>query len=105
MRMSFKMAGTLLAILVSLLILFWAGQSLSGLDRRSLEAGRAIAKEAIERAVMQCYALEGSYPPSLEYLVQNYGLILDQKRYVYLYETVAGNIHPIVQVQLPGEND
>jgi hypothetical protein len=105
MRASFKMAGTLLAILFSLLVLLWAWQSLTGLDMRSREAGRAVAKEAIERAVMQCYALEGSYPPNLDYLVKNYGLIIDQKRYVYLYETVAGNIHPIVQVQLPGEND
>jgi hypothetical protein len=103
-RFSLKMAGTALAIVVSLLILLVAGNSLSQLGSRSREAGRQVARDAIERAVMQCYALEGAYPPDLDYLQQNYGLILDEQHYVYLYEVVAGNIHPIIGVQFPGEN-
>lgn len=99
----FKSIGTLIAIIISIAILLMVGRSLVKLGQRSQEAGLAIAESAIERAVMQCYALEGMYPPNLGYLEQNYGLIVDQDRYVYQYEIVAGNIHPIIGVLLPGE--
>ena len=48
--------------------------------------------------VAQCYALEGSYPPDLEYLKNNYGLQLDSDKYIYHYELFATNIFPDVQV-------
>lgn len=99
----FKMIGTLVAVLVSLLILLTVGRGLLRLGERSRAAGLNVAEAAIERAVMQCYALEGAYPPDLKYLAKNYGLILDPQNYVYQYEIVAGNIHPIVGVQLPGD--
>lgn len=101
-RISYKSLGTLIAILVSLLIILMVGSSLIRLNRQSREAGLRVAGEALERAVMQCYALEGAYPPSLDYLVENYGLLVNQGKYVYLYEPVAGNIHPIIGVQFPG---
>lgn len=102
-RFPFKIVVTFIVVLVSLMTLLMVGRSLLRLDERSREAGREVAEAAIERAVMQCYALEGMYPPDLAYLQKNYGLILDQDQYVYLYEIVAGNIHPIIGVQLPGE--
>ena len=55
-------------------------------------------KEAIERACVQCYALEGSYPPDLNYLSENYGLILNEDRYFYYYEIFASNVMPYVEV-------
>ena len=30
-------------------------------------------KKAIARASVQCYAIEGRYPPSIEYLEEHYG--------------------------------
>ncbi|NLC84251.1 MAG: hypothetical protein GX749_04135, partial [Ruminococcaceae bacterium] len=46
-----------------------------------------------------CYALEGAYPPALEYLEANYGLIIDRENYDYYYEVVGANIRPIIEVQ------
>jgi hypothetical protein len=60
-------------------------------------------KEAIEKACVQCYALEGSYPPDLEYLGQHYGLVLDHERYFYFYEVFASNIMPDVEVYEKGK--
>jgi hypothetical protein len=104
-KLSFKFIGTALAIVISLLLLIVVGNSLWRLGNTSRDAGRRVALDAIRRAVTQCYALEGAYPPDLQYLVDNYGLILDEQHYVYLYEIVAGNIQPIVGVQFPGENE
>ena len=101
-RISIKSLGSIVSILISVLILLFVGSSLVRLGRQSREAGIRVAGQAIERAVMQCYALEGAYPPDLQYLEDNYGLIIDENKYVYLYEPVAGNIHPIIGVQFPG---
>ncbi len=49
-------------------------------------------------SVSQCYALEGAYPPNLQYLEDNYGLIMDKSRYIYHYEMFASNIFPDVKV-------
>lgn len=104
-RISFKLLGTIVSVVVSLLILLTVGNNLARLSRQSRAAGLRVAGEALERAVMQCYALEGAYPPDLQYLVENYGLIVDQEKYVYQYEPVAGNIHPIIGVRFPGSVD
>lgn len=47
---------------------------------------------------VQCYALEGRYPPDLDYLEDNYGLALEKEKYIYHYEMFASNIMPDIQV-------
>jgi hypothetical protein len=47
-------------------------------------------KDAVQKAAVQCYALEGSYP--------HYGLIMDSKRFYYRYEVFASNILPEIEV-------
>jgi len=68
---------------------FWAEQS---------SAQPEDIRQAILDACVQCYALEGSYPPSLEYLEDHYGLILDRDRYYFYYEVFASNVMPTVEV-------
>ena len=50
------------------------------------------------RASAQCYALEGGYPPSLEYLSDNYGVVLDLDTYYYHYDVQGSNIAPQIKV-------
>ena len=58
----------------------------------------AILENAIRRACVQCYAIEGRYPPDLDYLEENYGLILDREHYVYHYRLEGSNLMPEIQV-------
>ena len=44
------------------------------------EQGVKIAEDAIRRAVVNCYALEGSYPETFEYLKENYGLEINEDK-------------------------
>ncbi len=94
-----KMLGTGSAALLFLMILLAVWMSLARVQEQSLASGLQIARSAVERSVMHCYALEGAYPPDLDYLEQNYGLIVDRNQYSYLYEVVGENIHPIIDVQ------
>lgn len=68
---------------------FWANQSSSRPED---------IKKAVMDACVQCYALEGSYPPSLEYLEDHYGLVLDRDEYYFYYEVFASNVMPTVEV-------
>lgn len=54
--------------------------------------------DVLRKASIQCYALEGSYPPSLEYLADKYEVILDKENYIYFYYADIGNSMPDIQV-------
>jgi hypothetical protein len=47
---------------------------------------------------VQCYSLEGRYPPDLAYLEKNYGLTLDKGKYVYHYRTIGENMMPRIDL-------
>ena len=49
---------------------------------------------AIERDITTCYALEGSYPPDLQYMKDHYGLSYDESLFFVDYRPVASNIRP-----------
>ncbi len=55
-------------------------------------------EQAVRRSVVQCYALEGRYPPSLDYLQEHYGLHLDTDKYVYHYQVTGANLLPQIVV-------
>ena len=61
------------------------------------ESERAI-KAAVERCAMQCYVVEGAYPPSLAYLEENYGLQINKKEFYVSYDIFASNVPPAVKV-------
>ncbi|WP_304508220.1 hypothetical protein [Anaerotignum sp.] len=57
-----------------------------------------IAKESIMNGAIRCYALEGVYPPSYEYLKENYGIQIDEEKYAIFYDIFASNMMPDVTV-------
>lgn len=53
---------------------------------------------SIRKAVMTCYATEGVYPPSISYLKENFGIQIDEERYVVFYEVQGDNMMPDITV-------
>ncbi len=68
--------------------------------RKSDEENYKILSDAIIRSAVQCYAIEGFYPPDIEYLENNYGLLVDHNKYFVSYNVFASNIIPEVQIFL-----
>ncbi|MGI6164214.1 MAG: hypothetical protein ACOYEQ_09865 [Bacillota bacterium] len=67
--------------------------------RGKLRDSRADAiRRSIEKAAVQCYALEGNYPPDLKYLEENYGIQIHEDKYHYDYFAFASNIRPVIVV-------
>ncbi len=57
-----------------------------------------IVQDAVREAIMTCYAVEGAYPESVEYLQENYRLAYDEERYLVNIESFAANRSPDVYV-------
>ncbi len=57
-----------------------------------------ILDRAIHRAIITCYAVEGKYPSSLDYLCTNYGVSFDESRYIVRYDVFASNVMPSVTI-------
>ena len=55
-------------------------------------------EQSVRRAVVQCYAVEGRYPPDLAYLEKRYGLSVDEERYIVHYNNFADNLMPDIRV-------
>ena len=55
-------------------------------------------KNAILRSAVSCYAFEGTYPESLSYLKEHYGVTWNEDKYVVDYEIVGSNLMPSVTV-------
>ena len=56
------------------------------------------AEQAVRRAAVQCYAVEGIYPPDLGYMRDHYGLQVDEERYLVDYRCFASNLMPDITV-------
>lgn len=62
-----------------------------------------LVRGAVTRAAVTCYAVEGRYPQSLDYLKENYGLVYDQGRYLVFYDAFASNVMPQIRVAERGK--
>ena len=99
-----KKAGSGSIIRVLIPVLFFALITISvvmGLEDVSASSGSEsirLMEQNLRRATVQCYAIEGRYPPSLEYLSENYGVILNTEKYIYHYRAMGMNLMPDIAV-------
>lgn len=83
----------LFAVIIALFI--------SGVNTASASAEKEslrITQQAIKKAMVNCYAIEGAYPQNIEYLEQHYGVLIDHEKYIVTYETMGSNIIPYVEL-------
>ncbi len=86
---------TMAALFAAMLVFVWA---VGVAGAQSDAEQEAQLREAIRRAMVTCYATEGQYPPSLDYLTKNYALAFDGDRFIVSYDAFASNIMPTVSV-------
>lgn len=88
----------LLAAAVSIAFVALAAAGIIGFNKNLRKQQLASVRQAVSNAVVECYSLEGSYPPNLDYLHSNYGLVLDKSHYIYDYSIFASNIPPEIHI-------
>ena len=87
------LAMVVFALLVVLFLFF-----LLTATQRNEANEREMMSDALRRAIVTCYSVEGKYPPSLDYIYENYGVRIDESRYVVFYDVIAANVMPSVDV-------
>ncbi|HCO29472.1 MAG TPA: hypothetical protein DIT54_08740 [Lachnospiraceae bacterium] len=81
-----------IALLVFLILVF------PKIAQKASEEKQQTLEDALYRASIQCYAIEGKYPPSVEYLEKYYGIVIDHKRFTVFYDGWAENVMPDITV-------
>jgi len=72
--------------------------SLSGSEESGRLYRQSAVKDSIVRAASLCYAAEGAYPESLDYLSENYGVRTEYEEFTVHYSYAGGNIPPDIIV-------
>lgn len=85
-----------LAAVVAVFALFLT--ALNGISAKTEQEEISSLEDAVRRGAVQCYALEGFYPDSLDYLERHYGLTYDKSRFLVVYEIIGSNLMPNVRV-------
>ena len=83
-------------IAVVVAIIFWTSTMSS---KASAEQANTL-EEAIRKAAISCYAIEGRYPESLKYIKDNYNVIINEEDFIINYEVFASNIMPSIEVKV-----
>ena len=79
-------------LFAGIVAIFIAG--LGNAKESSAAEEKRIAEESIRRAVLSCYAIEGTYPESYDYIKDNYRVRINENKYFVRYEVFASNIMP-----------
>lgn len=85
-----------LIIIGIFIIITGYGFSISNQSTISQETNRL--KEIIEKAAVDCYALQGMYPKTFEELQEEYVLHINQIDYQIYYDYNGANIMPDIHV-------
>ncbi|MFA0814195.1 MAG: hypothetical protein ACC608_00235 [Anaerofustis sp.] len=89
----------------AVLLLVWLAFFLTNRSSELVRQQQAdLLNHAINRAVVSCYATEGRYPDSLDYIVSHYGVIIDNSKYYVEYDIFASNVKPSVRIIVKGAN-
>ena len=89
--------GLLLPVAAAAALLCFA-TAVNSLDSGRAEEDLRQLEETLRRSCVACYAAEGVYPPSLDYLKERYGLQIDEERYTVKYFAFAENLMPDITV-------
>ena len=65
---------------------------------------RQATEDALRRAAVSCYSIEGVYPQKLDYLEEHYGLTIDREQFVVDYQLLGDNILPQITVVIRGRD-
>lgn len=85
-------------LLSIVLVLAAAVLLVNRIDTAQDAAETDIVRDAVKNAALTCYAVEGAYPDSVEYLREHYRLAYDEDRYLITYDAFASNMIPDIWV-------
>ena len=68
------------------------------IDHTTHEKQLESLRNTIHQDIVHCYAVEGTYPPNLDYLKEHYGLTYDESSFFVDFTSIGSNIMPDVTI-------
>ena len=87
-----------IAVVLSAAVIITAVFIVRSSDESRKNENLRIIENGVRKAATECYAVEGFYPESIEYLKENYSLYIDEKICIVHYNPVSSNIMPDIRV-------
>lgn len=97
-KLRLRLGNAFLTILIFLAMLFSFLIGINSFSESAKKNQLDSATMAVTRAMMQCYSIEGVYPKNYSYLKENYGVIVDENKYIVSYDCFASNIMPTITI-------
>ncbi len=97
-RLNLNLIKTVILFAVLAALVFCLVKAANRMGRGQQAESLKQLDESIRKATMTCYATEGVYPPSIQYLKDNYGIQIDEDRYAVFYEIEGANLMPVITV-------
>ena len=85
----YRLPFLILAVMVAIFII-----GIRSVDNSTYEKQRESLQTALHRSISQCYAVEGVYPPNLEYIKTHYGLTYNEDLFYVDYQPIGANLYP-----------
>lgn len=83
-------------IFCGILCIFLSG--LSSVSRITSHSEEESLRKSILQSAVHCYATQGFYPDSMDYLEKYYGISYDKEKYLVSYEAFGSNMMPDITV-------
>jgi len=87
-----------LSLLLTVIVLLFCIIGIQSVENTTSQKQLESLENAVNRGVIQCYAIEGTYPPNLDYLKEHYGLTYDETRYFVDYQIFSSNMLPDITI-------
>lgn len=85
-------------VALSAIILVFIGISIFNISGDKNVSGVDRLEKAIRDAAVTCYTEEGVYPPNIDYIKDNYGVLIDENKFTVHYTAYADNLMPVITV-------
>lgn len=97
-RRRFWGRGIALSLVLFAAVILVFVRALGSVSASAHSESKQAAEEAIRRAIVTCYAVEGVYPSEFSYLEEHYGVRVSRDRYAVHYQALGENVMPYVEL-------
>lgn len=87
-----------LMVILFLLIIWLFLSGISSLSESTKRRQKEALEQALTHSIAYCYSVEGTYPESLEYLKEHYGLTYNEDLFFVDYRMTGANLMPDVTI-------
>ncbi len=98
---NFRWAGLIYPVIFAFVMLVFIF-AINSFGKSNTQKQKESLENALNKTIVECYALEGAYPASLDYLKEHYGLTYNEDLFFVTYDYIGSNLRPDTTVILRG---